>query len=147
LKHVVFALTFAVVLAGLVYAEQNVAAETTVGVSVRDVKKETKEALEATKVFTARQKEAFHEKMEAELKEMQTRINHLKEKANAPSAEVRAEVHKQIDELEKKKVEAGKNLQELKSASAAAWGNLKAKFLAMMKDLEESYKRALSRLQ
>ncbi|GEM_PF-2316801 len=50
------------------------------------------------------------------------------------------------DEFEKKKVDAGQKRQERKPASAAARGNLKAEFLAMMKDLEQSYKRALSHL-
>jgi len=54
-----------VLLFGLVWAGQAVAADTKPGTSSEDVKKETKEAVETTKEYTAQQKEEFQKKMRA----------------------------------------------------------------------------------
>jgi len=129
---------------GLVSAQQNVKAETKSGVSAQDVKKETKEALETTKEFTAQQKAEFQKKMRAELDRMQKRIDHLTAKAHQAKKEAQADLNEAIAELQMQKDATGKKLHELESASEKAWGDLKSGMSAAMEDLEKSYKRALS---
>lgn len=142
-----FLLTVIVLSVCIVFVERHIAAETKPGVSVQDVKKETTEALQATKEYTAQHKEEFHKTMHAELDRMQKQIDHLTAKANQAKKGAQVDLNKVIRELQRQKDAAGEKLQELKSASAAAWDNLKSKLTTMMEDLERSYKRALSRLQ
>lgn len=144
MKRFLFLFTVIVISVCVALVERHVTAETKSDVSAQDVKKETKEALETTKEFTAQQKEDFQRKMRAELDRMQKQIDHLTAKANQAKKDAQAELNKAIGELQKQKDAAGKKLQELESASEKAWGDLKSGLNAAMEDLEKSYKRALS---
>jgi len=144
LKRFSFLLTVMIISVCMALAEQRIAVEAKTGTSAQDVKKETKEALEATKEFTLQQKEDFQKKIQAELDRMQQQIDHLRAKAAQAKTEAQAELNKAIAEPQKRKDAAGKKLQELESASEKAWGNLKSGLNSAMEDLEKSYKRALS---
>ena len=144
MKRISFLLTVMVISVWMALVEQRVAAEAKTGTSAQDVKKETREALEATKEFTLQQKEDFQKKIQAELDRMQKQIDRLRAKADDAKTEAQADLNKAIAELQKRKDAAGKKLQELESASEHAWGNLKSGLNTAMEDLEKSYKRALS---
>jgi len=136
-----------VVVLGLGWNGQAMAAETKSGVSGEDVKKETKEALETTKEYTVQQKEEFQKKMRAELDRMQTQIDHLTAKAHRAKKETQVELNHAIEELQGKKDAAGKKMKELESATGKAWGDVKSGLNATMEELEKSYKRARARFQ
>jgi len=136
-----------VVVLGLGWNGQAVAADTKPGVSGEDVKKETKEAVDTTKEYTVQQKEEFQKKMRAELDRMQKQIDHLKAKANRAKKEAQAELNHAVEELQEQKDAAGKKLKELESATGKAWGDLKSGLNATMEELEKSYKRARARFQ
>ena len=89
--------------------------------------RETQEAVTATKDYTIQQKDAFQRKVQTELDEMQARITQLRGQVKHASAEARADIQKAIGELEMKKDLANKKAQEIHSATASSWEQVKSK--------------------
>jgi hypothetical protein len=110
------------------------------------VLRETQEAVTATKDYTIQQKDAFQQKVQTELDEMQVRITQLRGQVKHASAEARVDIQKAISDLEKKKDLAEKKAQEIQSATASSWEQVKSKTAAAMDDLRESLNRAKSHL-
>lgn len=110
------------------------------------VVREAREAVTATKDYTIQQKDAFQRKVQTELDEMQVRITQLRGQIKHASAEARTDIQKAIVELEKKKDLANKKAQEIHSATASSWEQVKSKMAAAMDDLRDSLNRALSHL-
>lgn len=115
-------------------------------VSSDTVIRETQEAVTATKDYTIQQKDAFQRKVQTELDEIQTHITQLRGQVTHASAEAKADIQKAIEELEKKKDVASKKAQEIQSATASSWEQVKGKTTAAMDDLRHSLNRALSHL-
>jgi septal ring factor EnvC (AmiA/AmiB activator) len=115
-------------------------------VSSDTVIRETQEAVTATKDYTIQQKDAFQQKVQTELDEIQTHIAQLRGQVTHASAEAKADIQKAIEELEKKKDLASKKAQEIQSATASSWEQVKGKTTAAMDDLRHSLNRALSHL-
>ena len=110
------------------------------------VVRETREAVTATKDYTIQQKDAFQRKIQAELDEMQLRITQLRGQVEHASASARADIQKSIAELEKKKELASKKAQDIHSATASSWEQVKSKAAAAMDDLRASFNQTLSHL-
>jgi TolA-binding protein len=108
--------------------------------------RETQEAVTATKDYTIQQKEVFQRKVQAELDEMQLRIAQLRGQVTHASVEAQADVQKAIKELEKKKDLAQKKVEDIHSATASSWEQVKSKTAAAMDDLRDSFTRARSHL-
>ncbi len=108
--------------------------------------REAQEAVTATKDYTIQQKDAFQRKIQAELDEMQMRITQLRGQVEHASASARADIQKSIEDLEKKKELASKKAQDIQSATAASWEQVKSKTAAAMDDLRTSFNRTLSHL-
>ena len=108
--------------------------------------RETQEAVTATKDYTIQQKDAFQRKVQTELDEMQVRITQLRGQVKHASAEARADIQKAIGELEKKKDLAQKKAEDIHSATASSWEQVKSKTAAAMDDLRDSLTRARSYL-
>lgn len=110
------------------------------------ITKEAKETLEATKQYTREQQEAFQRKAHEELAGIQKQITILREKGREVSTATRAELQHSIDELEKKKDAARRELEQLKAATDSKWAAMKGNVNAALEDLKSSYQKALSRL-
>jgi len=108
--------------------------------------RETQEAVTATKDYTIQQKDAFRRKVQAELDEMQGRITRLRGQAKHASAEAEGDIRKAIVELEKKKDLAREKVENIHSATASSWEQVKSKMAAAMDDLRDSFTRARSYL-
>jgi len=108
--------------------------------------RETQEAVTATKDYTIHQKDAFQRKVQAELDEMQARITQLRGQVAHASEGARADIQKAIAELEKKKDLAHKKAEDIQSATASSWEQVKSKTSAAMDDLRDSLNRTLSHL-
>ena len=115
-------------------------------VTGKTVIRETQEAVTATKDYTIQQKDAFQRKVQTELDEMQVRIMQLRGQVTHASAEAKADIQKAIGELEKKKDLAEKKAQDIHSATASSWEQVKSKTSAAMDDLRDSINRAKSHL-
>jgi hypothetical protein len=110
------------------------------------VVREAQEAVTATKDYTIQQKDAFQRKVQTELDEMQVRITQLRGQVKHASAEANADIQKAIVELEKKRDLAQKKAQDIHSATASSWEQVKSKTSAAMDDLRDSLNRTLSHL-
>lgn len=109
------------------------------------VVREAQEAVTASRDYTIQQKDAFQRKIQQELDEIQAHIAQLHGQVTHASAEGRADIQKAIGELEKKKDQAHKKAQDIHSATAASWEQVKSKTAAAMDDLRDSLARTLSR--
>ena len=106
--------------------------------------REAQEAVTATKDYTIQQKDALQRKVQTELDEMQVRITQLRGQVTHASAEARVDIQRAIGELEKKKDLAEKKAQDIHSATASSWEQVKSKTAAAMDDLRDSLTRTLS---
>lgn len=108
--------------------------------------RDTKEAVEATKQYSIQQKETFQKAVQSELAEMQIKITELQKKTNAASAEARSDMQKAIQELEHKKEETRKQLDQVNESTSSAWSKLKDNMNAAVEDLKKSYTETVSKL-
>jgi paraquat-inducible protein B len=98
--------------------------------------RETQEAVTATKDYT----------IQAELEEIQVHISKLRGQVDHASAEARTDIQKGISELERKRDLVKKKAEDIHSATASSWEQVKSKTSAAMDDLRDSVNRTLSHL-
>lgn len=120
------------------------AAESTT--SAEKVAKETQEAIEATKEYTAQQKEAFQRKAQKELTAIQRQIMGLREKIAKASESTRADLQKSLNELEKKKGGVKEKVDELKGATDAKWHEVREGMNHALNEFKHSYQKLLSHM-
>lgn len=95
-----------------------------------DVKKEAKEAMETAKIYAHQQKEEYLQQIEAKIKEYDREMQELLAKAQSKATDLKeeskAQFNQSMEELSNKKKAAAEKLNELNSASAEAWGDIKS---------------------
>jgi predicted small lipoprotein YifL len=111
-------------------------------VSKEDVKKEAKEAYDATKAYTQEQMQAFREQTETRLAEYKKKIDQLKAKAEKLGGDAKAKAEQELAALLQKRDEVSEKLKELSSSGGNAWEQLKSGINAAMEDLGNAYKKA-----
>ncbi|MGO9580632.1 MAG: hypothetical protein ACLP2P_14625 [Desulfobaccales bacterium] len=79
-------------------------------------------------------KEAYQEKIEAQLQEWNVRINELKARAAIAKADAKIDLYNRIDNLRAKLEAAQAKSQELKQGGAEKWDGIR---LALDKDLDD----------
>jgi hypothetical protein len=114
--------------------------------SAEKVAKEARETIEATRDYTAQQKEAFQRKAHEELVAIQRQLIGLRQKVTEASESTRVELQKSLDELEKKKDGVKKKVDELKGATDAKWHDVREGMNDALNDLKRSYQTVLSRM-
>jgi len=85
-------------------------------------------------------KQSYQKKMEAQLDELRTRFNELKNKVGAG-------VDKEIEALRPKLKAMGEKLDELKHTSTEAWGDLKPGLERAWAELQKSFSQAAARFK
>ena len=70
-------------------------------------------------------KQAYEEKLKAQLDGWNAKIDELKAKAKGAEADARIEYHETIEDLQEKRSDAKDKLQQLRQASDDAWEELK----------------------
>jgi len=111
-------------------------------VSKEDVKKEVKEAYDATKAYTQEQMQAFREQTETRLAEYKEEIDQLQVMAEKLEGDAKAKAEQQLMALRQKRDEVSEKLKDLSSSSGKAWEQLKSGIDAAMEDLGNAYKKA-----
>ena len=111
-------------------------------VSKEDVKKESKEAYDATKAYTQEQIQAFREQTESKLAEYEKEIDQLQTKAEKLGGDAKAKAEQQLTALRQKYDEVPGKLKALSSSSGNAWEQIKSGIDAAMEDLANAYKKA-----
>ena len=84
-------------------------------------------------------KEDYQAKLEAQLKEWSGKLNELKAKADKTTAEAKAKMYQEIDDLKPKIEAAQQRLGEIKAASAEKWESLKAASDKTMTELKSRW--------
>ena len=113
-------------------------------VSKEDVKKEAKEAYDATKAYTQEQMQAFHEQTETRLAEYKKEIDQLQANAEKLGGDAKAKAEEGLTALRQKRDEVSEKLKDLSSSSGDAWEQLKSGIDAAMDDLGNAYKKAVA---
>jgi peptidoglycan hydrolase CwlO-like protein len=90
-------------------------------------------------------KEAYINKMKAQLNEWDAEIDKLKAKYEKVSADTALEYQKQIDDLKSKRAAAENKITELKESSGDAWEELKSGIENAWTSLGEAIKSARSK--
>jgi hypothetical protein len=111
----------------------------------REKPAEMAESVGSAKDFAIEKKNAYLKKLEAQLKELEAKTGDLKQKASTASEGVKAQLAQQLADLDKKREALGQKLQDVKTSSSAAWGDLKDGMDAAMEDLKASFEKAKSR--
>ena len=106
----------------------------------------TRETIDATKKYTAQQKEAFQQKAQEELIAVQRHIAVLRDKSREASIAARADLQASIDELERKKEAAKERLATLRNATDEKWNAVKSGVDTALDEINNSYRKALSHL-
>lgn len=87
-------------------------------------------------------KEAYQEKMNAQLGEWQSKIDQLKARADKAKAEQKLKYYEEIESLRTKQQHAYEKLDELKLASESTWEELKTGVDLAWHDLHGAFERA-----
>ncbi|WP_244155781.1 hypothetical protein [Desulfofustis glycolicus] len=96
---------------------------------------------------TMSMKDAYQQKIEAQLDEWKAEIEKMKARAKDADADGQLEYYKQIDELRMKQEAAREKLSELKRAGEDAWEDLKSGMELAWDSLGDAMKSARSRFK
>ena len=94
-----------------------------------------------------REKSAYQEKIEAQLKEFAAKIDILAAKAEKARAEAKVKYYEQIEGLRAKQESVRQKLQRLKEPGAEAWRDLKKGIDSALADLRVAVQSAVSRFK
>ncbi len=89
-------------------------------------------------------KEAYEQKLDAQLAEWKAEIDKLKARAEQADADTRVAYNRQIQDLEAKREATEQRMQELRQASEDAWTDMKAGVEAAFDELSQSVRSAAS---
>ncbi len=92
-------------------------------------------------------KQAYREKMEAQLKEWDARIDQLKAKAQQAKADAKIEYQEELETLRAKKAVMIQKLEELKNSSEEAWQVVKTGVENAASELKGAFERASSKFK
>ena len=92
-------------------------------------------------------KDEYVQKLHAKLDEWSAEIDKLQAKADKTSAESRIEYQNQVKNLQQRRRETEKKLDELRSAGEGAWEDLKAGAELAWGAMEEAVKSARSKFK
>lgn len=95
----------------------------------------------------AETKENYQAKIEKELKELGDDVERLKAGSENAGSKSRAEVDRQMGNLQKKLGVARERLEELQSTTSVQWDKLRHKMDSALQDLKKTYKRTANRIE
>ncbi len=96
---------------------------------------------------TSKNRKAFIEKVEAELKEWGLELDVFKAKVEKSKEEVKMKYLEQVQELKRQQEVLREKLNDLKESGDEAWGDFKEGVEEALKDMKEALKRAASRFK
>ena len=106
------------------------------------VKKETKEALQATKAYAYAQKAEFVESMKIELAALDKEIEALAVKVESSSAATKEEAKARLQALRERTAGLNKELDGVKDATESTWEDVKAGFKKGYDETKDAFNQA-----
>ena len=125
---------------------QEKAAQPQAEVTAQDVKKQAAAAVETAEKYTMEQKDAYMQKIDARLKELDRDLgalgNRIQAGTDEMTAEGRAKLQESLQTLKAQKEAVVEQYTKLKASSGQSWDELKAGLDAAMKKLDEAFDKA-----
>lgn len=90
-------------------------------------------------------KNAYEQKLQAQLKIWQAEIDKLRAQADKASADARLQYDKQVDELVTYQKKGKEKLRELQDANEHAWADMRHGMERAWDDMSKAWKDAMSR--
>lgn len=92
-------------------------------------------------------REAYREKLEAQLKELKAKIDQLESRVSTLSAEAKAELARDIHDLRTRKMIVRETWNELQKTGEDAWDTMKEGVEKGVAELREALERVISRFR
>ena len=92
-------------------------------------------------------KEDYLKRLEAQLKEWKTKIDRLEARTSQVSAEAKAELMREIEELRRKKMVVKERLNELEKTGGEIWDTLKEGVEKAADELKHALDKVVSRFK
>ena len=127
----------------LLVATPGVPAAETSAVSQGDVGRKAGEALDTATQYTDQERTRVERKIQAELDEVEAGIQRLQTRMDQMSGETRKRAEASLADLERRKEEARRKLEEIKLAGAAVWDRMRAGLESSMDELRRLYQRVV----
>lgn len=89
----------------------------------------------------------YIDKMAAQLKEWDDKIQELQMRADKAKAEAKTEYQRELQQLRQKRAEAQNTLSQLQQASDEAWEELKGGAEKSWRDLKSAFEKAKSKFE
>jgi hypothetical protein len=106
------------------------------------LQKEVKEAVQATKDYTAQQKANFVNKSKTDLAEIEAELNALTAEIKSARKDAQDEANARLQRMRDKASELDRQRESLKKSGEPAWNDLKGSFTKSTDDLKNSIKDA-----
>jgi predicted nuclease with TOPRIM domain len=90
-------------------------------------------------------KEAYQEKIEAQIKEWSTKLKEYKARADQAGAEVKVQMYQRIDRMRTQKEAAQEKLNEIKAANTQGWDALKTGTEKVVGTLKQTWEEMKSK--
>lgn len=91
-----------------------------------------------------KQRQVFQAKAQVELRDLDRKIDDLKARLRTEKDVDQKQINRQMNDLERKRMAAQRDLVKLENSSQAAWQDMKAGLESAMHDLESAYDQAAS---
>ncbi len=115
--------------------------------TIEDVKKEAKEALNATASYAAQKKREYQKKIEDKIKKLDNKIDELEKKASQLKDQSKVALERDIETLRNQQKVLKEKLKKWESTSGKAWEDLKGGIDTALDKIEKSYDKAISKLK
>ena len=106
------------------------------------LRKETKEAVQATKDYAYAQKAEFVEQMRIEIAALEKEMDQLAAKVESSNAATKDEAKAKLQAVRVKTAELDKNLDGVKDASESTWEDVKAGFKKGYDEAKDAFNQA-----
>jgi uncharacterized coiled-coil DUF342 family protein len=98
-------------------------------------------------MVTEKERQAYADKLRAEIEEWNAEIGLLRAKAKSATADTRIEYERHINDLEKRRDELDAKLEEISQSGSGAWDDIKRGADRAWKEMSDAVKNAVNRFQ
>lgn len=92
-------------------------------------------------------KQFDRETLQKQLREVESQLEHWKAQAENIGADAKVEYQRRLDDLEKRRVDITKKLNELEDSGSGAWQNVKETIDGAWEDIKGSFDNATERFR